>query len=68
MHHIKPLITKQNGKQKAGKGFSINELKAAGINKQQAFQAGLPVDVRRRSEHEVNVAAIKAHTTKKPKA
>ena len=67
MHHIKPTITKQNGKQKPGKGFSINELKAAGISKQQAKQAKLPVDPRRKSQHDENVEAIKAHT-KKPKA
>jgi len=67
MHHVKPLITKQNGKQKQGKGFSPNELKAAGISKQQARQAGLPVDMRRKSSHDENVDAIKAHT-KKPKA
>ncbi len=29
MHHIRPVITKQNGKQKTGKGFSPDELKAA---------------------------------------
>jgi large subunit ribosomal protein L13e len=67
MHHIKPTITKQNGKQKPGRGFSPNELKAAGISKQQAWQAGLPVDMRRKSSHDENVEAIKAHS-KKPKA
>ncbi len=67
MHHIKPIITKQNGKQKPGKGFSVNELKAAGISKQQARQAKLPVDLRRKSSHDGNVEAIKAHT-KQPKA
>jgi ribosomal protein L13E len=64
MHHIRPVITKQNGKQKTGKGFSPDELKAAGISKQQAWQAGLPVDMRRKSSHDENVAAIKAHTKK----
>ena len=67
MHHIKPLITSQRGKQKQGKGFSPNELKAAGSSKQQARQAGLPVDMRRKTSHDENVAAIKAHA-KKPKA
>ncbi|MCL5877080.1 MAG: ribosomal protein L13e [Candidatus Bathyarchaeota archaeon] len=62
IHHVKPTVAKQNGKHKQGKGFSPNELKAAGISKQQAQQAGLPVDMRRKSEHEENVAAIKAHT------
>jgi len=67
MHHIKPTVKNRYGKQKQGKGFSINELKAAGINKQQAKQAKLPVDVRRRSSHDENVEAIKVHA-KKPKA
>ncbi len=64
MHHIKPTIVNQKGKQKAGKGFSPDELKAAGISKQQAQQAGLPVDMRRKSSHDQNVEAIKAHTQK----
>jgi large subunit ribosomal protein L13e len=67
MHHIKPAVTKKNGKQKKGKGFSLNELKAAGVSRQQARQAGLPVDVRRKSQHDPNVEAIKAHA-KKPKS
>ena len=64
MHHIKPTITKQNGKQKPGKGFSLNELKNAGVNKQQARQIGLPVDVKRKSAHDENVETIKAHAQK----
>jgi ribosomal protein L13E len=66
MHHIKPTITKQNGKQKPGKGFSPNEIKQAGISKQKAKQLGLPFDKRRKSSHEDNVKNIKAHT--KPKS
>jgi ribosomal protein L13E len=67
MHHVKPIIISQRGKQKKGKGFSPDELKAAGISKQQAYQAGLPVDMRRKTSHDENVKAIKAHA-KKPKA
>ena len=66
MHHIKPTITKQNGKQKPGKGFSPNEIKQAGISKQKAKQMGLPVDERRKSTHEDNVKSLKAHA--KPKS
>ena len=40
MHHIKPIITKQNGKQRQGKGFSPDELKEAGVNKQEAQKTG----------------------------
>ncbi|MCW3996199.1 MAG: ribosomal protein L13e [Candidatus Bathyarchaeota archaeon] len=61
MHHIKPTIIKQNGKQKPGKGFSLNEIKQAGITKQQAQQMKLPIDPRRKSIHEINIATIKAH-------
>jgi len=73
MHHIKATITKQNGKQKVGKGFSLNELKAAGVSKQLARQIGLPIDVKRKSSHDENVATIKSHAEKakaqaKPKA
>jgi len=64
MHHIKPTITSQKGKQKTGKGFSLNELKAAGVTKHQARLASLPVDVRRKSKNEANVDAIKAHIKK----
>jgi large subunit ribosomal protein L13e len=61
MHHIKPTIIKQNGKTSLGKGFSPNELKEAGVNRQQAKQMGLPVDQKRKSSHAENVANIKAH-------
>ena len=66
MHHVKAIITKQNGKTSAGKGFSTNELKEAGINRQQAKKLGIRVDIKRKSTHEENVAAIKAHA--KPKS
>ncbi len=61
MHNIKPTITKQNGKLKPGKGFSKNEIKEAGITKQQAKQLKLPIDQRRKSTHENNIQTIKAH-------
>lgn len=61
MHHIKPIIVKQNGKLKRGRGFSPNEIKEAGISKQQAQQMGLPLDMRRKTSHEQNVASIKEH-------
>ena len=64
MHHIKPTITKQNGKQSIGKGFSRTELEKAGVNKQQAKQMGLPVDFKRNSSHDENVQTIKAHAQK----
>jgi large subunit ribosomal protein L13e len=67
MHHIKPIVTRQNGKRKAGQGFSPNELKGAGISKQQAQQMGLRIDMRRKTSHQENIDTIKAHNIK-PKA
>ena len=64
MHHIKPTITKQNGKQSIGKGFSRTELEKAGVNKQQAKQIGLPADPKRKSSHDENIQTIKAHAQK----
>ena len=61
MHHLKIIITKQNGRQSLGQGFSPNELKEAGVNKQQAKQIGLRVDVKRKSTHKENVDCIKSH-------
>jgi ribosomal protein L13E len=64
MHHIKAVITKHNKKQSTGRGFSPTELKNAGVNVQQARQIGLPVDVKRKSAHDENIATIKAHAEK----
>lgn len=59
MRQIKVVITKHNKKQSIGKGFSQTELKNAGVNMQQARQIGLPIDVKRKSAHDQNVACIK---------
>ena len=64
MHHLKIIITKQNGRQSIGQGFSPNELKEAGVNKQQAKQIGIRIDVKRKSTHKENVDCIKAHAQK----
>jgi len=67
MHHIKPTVNKKNGRQKDGQGFSLNELKEAGISKQDAQKMKLRIDSRRKSSHSENVETIKAHKPK-PKA
>jgi ribosomal protein L13E len=61
MHHVKPTIQRKNGKTKSGKGFSPNELAKAGVNKLQAKELGLPVDYRRKTAHDSNIEALKAH-------
>ena len=64
MRQIKVVIIKHNKKQNIGKGFSPTELEKAGVNKQQAKQIGLPVDVKRKSAHDQNIATIKEHAEK----
>lgn len=73
MHHIKPVITKQDGKQRAGRGFSPDEIKEAGLNYGEARELSIPVDFKRKTSHEENVNTLKAHAEKnkaeaKPKA
>jgi ribosomal protein L13E len=73
MHHIKPSVLKPSGKEVEGKGFSPNEMKKACVNKNQMLKMKMPIDRKRKSCHEGNVEAIKAHCAQmknqeKPKA
>ncbi|KAK0526598.1 60S ribosomal protein L13 [Tilletia horrida] len=56
---------KYNTKLREGKGFTIEEVKAAGLGKKQARAIGVPVDHRRRNKSEeslkLNVERIKAY-------
>jgi len=65
MHHIKPNILKSDGKQRSGRGFSLEELKKAGLNPAEAKRLEIPVDRRRKTVHNQNVEAIKAYAEKK---
>ena len=64
MHHIKAVITKQNGKTKHRKRIQPNRTEKAGLNKQQAKKIGIPLDIKRKSFHDENVATLKAHAEK----
>ncbi len=64
MHHIKAVITRQNGKQSIGRGFSLNELEQAGLSKQDAKKIGIPIDIKRKSLHDENVATLRTHAEK----
>ena len=61
---MKAVITKQNGKQSIGRGFSLSELEKADLNKQDAKKIGIPLDVKRKSLHDENVATLKTHAEK----
>ena len=64
MHHIKAVITKQNGKQSTGRGFSLSELAKAGLTRQDAKKIGIPLDVKRKSAHDENIQTLNEHAEK----
>ncbi len=64
MHHIHAKILKPDGEQRSGKGFSKGEVQKAGLNPVDARRFGLPVDPRRKTVHDDNVATIKLHAEK----
>ena len=73
MHHVKPMITAQSGKRRPGRGFSPDEIKEAGVSTQDAKKLSIPVDWKRKTSHEENIASLKSHAEKaqtvaKPKA
>jgi ribosomal protein L13E len=68
MRNIKPKILKPDGEQRGGRGFSLEELKKAGLNPTEAKKLEIPVDKRRKTAHDQNVEAIKAYAEKKKKA
>jgi ribosomal protein L13E len=63
MHHVKPEVFKADGR-RSGKGFSLEELKQAGLNRAEAKRLEIPVDRRRRTVHERNVEVVKAFVEK----
>ncbi|MEM3062454.1 MAG: ribosomal protein L13e [Nitrososphaerota archaeon] len=60
---IKAIVLTKNifGKRKKriGRGFSINELKEAGITLDEARKIGIYIDFRRRSKHIENIEKLK---------
>ncbi|KAL6988902.1 60S ribosomal protein L13B [Sarracenia purpurea var. burkii] len=69
---LRPVVhgqtLKYNMKQRAGRGFSLEELKAAGISKKQAPTIGIAVDHRRRNRSleclQSNVQRLKTYKAK----
>lgn len=64
MHHIKPQILNQKGKQRSGRGFSLEELKKAGLNTAEAKKLEIPVDKRRKTAYDQNIKTLKAFAEK----
>ncbi|KAG0259905.1 60S ribosomal protein L13 [Mortierella polycephala] len=69
---IRPAVrcptVKYNTKLRAGRGFTLEELKAAGIRRKEALSIGVSVDHRRRNRSEeslqLNVQRLKAYKAK----
>ncbi|MCS7094831.1 MAG: ribosomal protein L13e [Thaumarchaeota archaeon] len=53
------VIAPGKGRRRDGRGFSIEEIKAAGLTLASARREGLPIDLRRRSAHEQNVELLR---------
>jgi ribosomal protein L13E len=59
MTTTRPKVLKNDAKQRFGRGFSREELKKAESNLKEALRFGLPVDTKRKTAHEENIASVK---------
>jgi len=57
--HLFPLVLGHGGRPRKGKGFSLGELKEAGIGLDEARRLGIYMDKRRDTVHPENVEALK---------
>ena len=64
MRRINPSIKKSDGRQRSGKGFSLEEIKKAGLDQSEARKMKIPVDPRRKTAHDANVAELKTFKEK----
>jgi len=64
MDRVRPTVYKPGTnrlKTRVGRGFSIDELREAGIDINTARKLGLYIDKRRRSAHKENIEALKKY-------
>jgi ribosomal protein L13E len=52
------------GKKSTSRGFSLTELKTACLTKEDAKKIGIPLDYKRKSSNDENIATLKAHAQK----
>ncbi len=53
-----PRIISAGGEWRAGKGFSLRELRDAGLTAKEAADRSIPIDKRRRTAHPINIRAL----------
>ena len=59
---IRPIVKKPGSDEvRTGRGFSLGELKAANVSVHKAKILHIPIDRRRRSVHEENIAVLKEY-------
>jgi len=56
---VKAKVLRKGAKPRYGRGFSLQELKKAGLSLKEALRLHIPVDSRRRTLHEENIEVIK---------
>lgn len=54
-------IVYRGRKRRFGKGFSREELKAAGLSVREASALKIPVDLRRRTKHDENIKFLREY-------
>ncbi len=59
---INPLVSRSRSIRE-GKGFSVQEIQAAGLTPTDARRIGIPVDTRRKSTHQENIELLKEYST-----
>ncbi len=55
---VTPRVNRDEG-EREGRGFSVAEVREAGLNVGEARRLGVPVDTRRKSSHPENVEALR---------
>ncbi len=62
MRLLSPLVLSSmrgEKRKRIGRGFSLEEIKQAGISIKEAKARGIPIDKRRKTAHKWNVEALK---------